>query len=177
MAFQTPVPQLAWALSSVTNGAHGDSSQAGKTKVATSVGPKPSQWNSSSDLFSNINLSQVSRFMETTTASLKAGGQVGAETSKPTASSNDFIFYWKNTTPSYQPDMSTPRETQQMGHHKESTPPDTSFSHKLNSPSNSNRSSLTSTLPSKSASDLLLTAFLQNQSSKSTNPNGSGGNK
>ena len=97
--------------------------------------------------------------------------------SRPTASSNNFTSYWKNATLSSQQDTSTLRRIQQMALQEESTHPEISFSHGSNSQSNLSLSLLTSTPPSNLANDLLLTAFLQNQKSTSTNQNGSGDNK
>ena len=177
MASPTPVQILALALCSVTSGEPGGSSRDGKTKGATSAGLKPSQWNSSSESFSSISLSQVSRFMGTTTESSRVGGPAEAETPKPIESSNEFTFYWKNAIQSSSPDMSILRGIQPTVRREESTPQETSSFPTSNSQKTSNPSSLISTHPSNPANELFLNAFLQTQNSSSHTQNGSGGYK
>src|ERR1700678_4323802 len=84
-----------WALALLWEniGVHGDSSETGKLKDATSVGPKQSASSSSpppsSHCMAPITTSSVSA---TTPESLKDGGKAPAGTPKPTSSSAEYTM-------------------------------------------------------------------------------------
>ena len=122
---RTPAQLSASVSLSVTDGSPGIYSWVGTKMAETSAGQKRSGWNYSSELFSNIAHSQVSKYSETTLELSKVGGQAGVETLKPTESSNEFTNYWKKATLSSPRDMSTQSTIPQTDPQGVYIPPDT----------------------------------------------------
>ena len=97
-ASSTPAQLSTLALYSVTGGVRGVYSQDGTKTVGTSAGLKQSEWNYSSEAFSNIAHHQASKYLVTTMESSKDAGLAGVETQKPTKSSGGFTSYWKKAS-------------------------------------------------------------------------------
>jgi hypothetical protein len=126
-AFQ--MPALAWvsALSSVTDGEHGDSFRIGRmleAQTETSDGQK--RLDSKCSSAPSISCTQdfpESLHMGTTPASSKVGGQVVTATPKPTPSFDAFTpFSLKPITAEwFARDTSRAQKTQRMGHQEENT--------------------------------------------------------
>lgn len=143
MSEDSRMPAQLWtlALYLATDGKRGTFSQDGTRMVETSAGLRQSEWNYSSKAFSNSANYQGSKFLAITLKSSKVSRQAGAETKKPTESSEGFTSYWKKAIQSSSPDTSTPLRILPTAPQEVSTHQDTSYFPRLKSQTPSNHSS------------------------------------